>query len=271
MTSFLGVPVTVKGEPVGRLYLTDKQGAREFSPDDQALVETFALHAGIAIENARLHEQVQRLAVVGERERISRDLHDGIIQSIYGVTLALDDVPELIDEAPPEARRRVDAAIDQLHAVIRDIRTFIFGLRPVLLDGGTLLDGLQALADELRRNTVTMIEVAGSEPAGLPLEVVAELLSIAREALANVARHAAAGHAWVRVDEADGVVELEVGDDGAGFDANRQIGPAHHGLANMRKRATGIGAGLEVVSDPGSGTRIIVRIPRRAMQRGGRQ
>jgi signal transduction histidine kinase len=86
-----------------------------------------------------------------------------------------------------------------------------------------------------------------------------------------VARHAAAGHAWVRVDEADGVVELEVGDDGAGFDANRQIGPAHHGLANMRKRATGIGAGLEVVSDPGSGTRIIVRIPRRAMQRGGRQ
>src|SRR5690349_17095258 len=81
MTSVLGVPVTVRGRTVGNLYLTDKIGAREFSDDDQRLVETFASHAGIAIDNARLHEQVQRLAVVDERERISRDLHDGIIQN----------------------------------------------------------------------------------------------------------------------------------------------------------------------------------------------
>ena len=83
MGSFLGVPITVRGEVVGRLYLTNKQDAAEFSADDQALVETFALHAGIAIDNARLHDQVQRLAVVDERDRISRDLHDSVIQSIY--------------------------------------------------------------------------------------------------------------------------------------------------------------------------------------------
>ncbi len=142
MTSFLGVPITVKGDVVGRLYLTDKRDAAEFSANDQALVETFALHAGIAIENARLHEQVQRLAVVDERDRISRDLHDSIIQSIYAVTLSLDDVPELVSEDPDEARARVDAAIDALHAVIRDIRTFIFGLRPLLLDSGSVMDGL---------------------------------------------------------------------------------------------------------------------------------
>ena len=80
MDSFLGVPVTVKGDVVGRLYLTNKQGADEFGANDQALVETFALHAGIAIENVRLHEQVQRLAVVDERDRISRELHDSVIQ-----------------------------------------------------------------------------------------------------------------------------------------------------------------------------------------------
>ena len=105
MNSFLGVPVAVKGEVVGRLYLTNKRGAPEFSADDQALVETFALHAGIAIENARLHEEVQRLAVVDERDRISRDLHDSVIQMIYAVTLSLDDVPELVGEEPAEAQR----------------------------------------------------------------------------------------------------------------------------------------------------------------------
>jgi signal transduction histidine kinase len=271
MTSFLGVPVTVKGEAVGRLYLTNKQGAAEFSADDQALVETFALHAGIAIENARLHEQVQRLAVVDERERIGRDLHDGIIQSIYGVTLSLDDVPDLIGEAPKEAARRVDMAIDQLHAVIRDIRTFIFGLRPVLLDAGGLLDGLRTLADELRRNTATEIEVAGDDPADLPMEVIAELLAISREALANVARHAAAAHAWFRVSEADAVVELEIGDDGAGFDPRGVVGPAHHGLGNMRERARRLGGVLDVTSAPGAGTRIIVRVSRAARQPGGRE
>jgi GAF domain-containing protein len=79
MTSFLGVPITIKGISLGRLYLTNKIGATEFSDEDRSLVETFALHAGIAMENARLHEQLQRLAVVDERERISKDLHDGII------------------------------------------------------------------------------------------------------------------------------------------------------------------------------------------------
>jgi GAF domain-containing protein len=103
MHSFLGVPVTVKGRSVGNLYLTNKAGADEFSEDDQALVETFAIHAGIAIENARLHEQVQRLAVVDERDRISRDLHDGIIQSIYAVGLSLEDVPELVRSDPSNA------------------------------------------------------------------------------------------------------------------------------------------------------------------------
>ena len=94
------------------LYLTDKAGADEFAEDDQALVEIFAVHAGIAIENVRLHEQVQRLAIVDERDRIGQDLHDGIIQSIYAVGLSLEDVPELIRDDPEELERRVERAID---------------------------------------------------------------------------------------------------------------------------------------------------------------
>ena len=271
MDSFLGVPVTVTGEVVGRLYLTNKQNAAEFSDDDQALVETFALHAGIAIENARLHEQVQRLAVVDERDRISRDLHDSVIQSIYAVTLFLDDVPELVGEAPAEARQRVDHAIDALHGVIRDIRNFIFGLRPLLLDSGSLLDGLRALADELRRNTTTEIEISGGEPDDLSVEVVAELLAIAREALANVARHSQARHAWLHLAAPGESVRLEIADDGRGLNPQAALGRGHHGLDNMRARAKALGGTFDVESADGAGTRIIVVIPRAGTRRGARQ
>jgi signal transduction histidine kinase len=268
MQSFLGVPVTVKGKVVGRLYLTNKQGAGEFSGDDQALVETFALHAGIAIENARLYEQVERLAVVDERDRISRDLHDSVIQSIYAVTLSLDDVPELVSEAPDEARERVDDAIDALHGVIRDIRNFIFGLRPLLLDSGNLLDGLHALAGELRRNTTTEIEVVGEEPDGVVIEVVAELLAIAREALANVARHSGAGHASLLLSTPGERVRLEIADDGRGVALDASITRGHNGLANMRARAEALGGAFDITSGPGTGTRIIVAIPRNGTRRG---
>jgi signal transduction histidine kinase len=267
MSSFLGVPIGVKGEAVGRLYLTNKHGATEFSAEDQALVETFAVHAGIAIDNARLHEQVQRLAVVDERDRISRELHDSVIQSIYAVTLSLDDVPELVAEASAEASERVDEAIDALHAVIRDIRNFIFGLRPLLLESGNLGDGLRTLADELRRNTAIDVELGGDLDADLPIEIVAELLAIAREALANVARHSGARRASVHAEASEDRIRLQVADDGRGFPTIEQQAGGHHGLANMRARARAIGGMFEVESAPGAGARIIVTIPREQRER----
>lgn len=266
MRAFLGMPIRARGEVVGRLYLTNKIGAAEFSEDDQALVEMFALHAGIAIDNARLHDQVRRLAIVDERERISRDLHDSAIQAIYAQTLVLDDVPELITEDAGEAARRVDAAIDALHAVIRDIRNFIFGLRPVLLEGGSLADGLEHLATELRRSggVEVSVEVSGDDHASdLPIETVAELLALTREALSNVARHASASRAWVRLDADARRVRLELADDGRGFDADAAAEGGHHGLANIRSRADALGARFQVESAPEAGTRIIVTLPRR--------
>jgi signal transduction histidine kinase len=262
MRSFLGVPVTVKDEVVGRLYLTNKQDAAEFSGDDQALVETFALHAGIAIDSARLHEQVRRLAVFDERDRISRDLHDSIIQSIYAVTLSLDDVPDLIEESPTQARERVDAAIDTLHGVIRDIRNFIFGLRPLLLDSGNLLEGLSILSDEIRRNTAINVKLETDLDEELPLVVVAELLAIAREALANVARHSGAQHTAIGVGIEDGTVRLSIDDDGRGLALGTVPAGGHHGLGNMRARAEALGGTFTVSSEPAGGTRIIVTVPR---------
>ena len=262
MHSFLGVPVDVKGRSVGNLYLTDKAGAAEFSEDDQHLVETFARHAGIAIENARLLEQVQRLAIVDERERIGRDLHDSIIQSIYAVGLSLEDVPDLVHEDPDEVERRVERAIESLHLTIRDIRNFIFGLQPELLSGTTLLEGLGAVIEEFRHNSIIDVELqAGAIDAEPDQLVTAHLLGIVNEALSNVARHSGASRAmvWVRTDE-EGTLRLMIQDNGHGFDPSTSTSLGHQGLVNMRSRIETIGATIDLASDR-SGTTIEIRRP----------
>ncbi len=119
----------------------------------------FALRAGIAIENARLHEQVQLLAIVEERERISRDLHDGIIQAIYGVALSLEDVPSMMASDPDEASARVDRAIDSLNLAIREIRNFILGLRSELLHGADVIAGMATLAEEFSTSGAADVEL----------------------------------------------------------------------------------------------------------------
>lgn len=262
MRSFLGVPIVLAGVSVGNLYLTDKIDAPEFSEGDQALVEMFALHAGIAIENARLHDQVQRLAIVDERERIAKDLHDGIIQSIYGVGLSLEDLPELMDEDRDEARARVDRAIDALHVTIRDIRNFIMGLRPELLDDDDLVGSLEALAEEVRLSSLVEVDTAVDREAAaaIPAHARAAVFHITREALSNVARHAHATRASISLDMDGSAVRLQIDDNGLGFDPQSERASTHQGLTNMAGRATRHGGVLSIESGQGSGTRIIVLI-----------
>ena len=266
MRTFLGVPVTVKGRSVGNLYLTNKLTGASFSADDQRIVETFALHAGIAIENARLHEDVQRLAIVEERDRIGRDLHDSIIQSLYAVGLSLEDVPDLMDEVPGEAKARVERAIDALHGAIGEMRNFIFGLRPELLDRAGLAAGMAALADEFRVNTMldVRLDVDGVHADELAPDRSVEVLQIAREALSNVARHARATTVRLALTRDDDALRLVIADNGAGFRPERPRPGIHHGLANMQERAAALDASLTIDSREGTGTNIDLRVPLRA-------
>jgi two-component system, NarL family, sensor histidine kinase DevS len=261
MHSFLGVPIVVKGRSVGNLYLTDRARGLPFTAEDQDLVETFARHAAIAIENARLHEQVQRLAIVDERERISKDLHDGIIQSIYAVGLSLEDVPDLMADDPDEVVHRVERAIDSLHLTIRDIRNFIFGLRPELLSGASIEAGLAAIAEESRHNSMVDIELQVAQPIGEPtIETTAHLLAIVNEALSNISRHSGASRALVALSTDAAGLHLTITDNGHGFDAAAAKGPGHQGLGNMRSRAADIRATIEIDSEP-RGTTIRLDLP----------
>lgn len=263
MRSLLGVPIRVGGDPVGNLYLTDKGGAAEFSAGDQELVEMFAVHAGIAIQNARLHFEVQKLAIVDERLRISRDLHDGVIQSIYAVSLSLEDVEELIPAHPDEAAARVDRAIDRLHTTISDIRTFIVGLGSE--SGIGLEAALRGMAAELLAGSpmAMALDLSGAATleSRLHPEAAHELVQIAREAVSNIARHSGAHEAslTLRIDSDEAT--LQVDDDGVGFDPGQRLGSGHFGLANLRDRAGGLGGALSIESGPNEGTRIIVRLP----------
>ena len=200
-----------------------------------------------------------RLAVVEERDLIGRDLHDGVIQRLYGVTLQLEDVPALLTEDPEEAGARVDRAIDAIQAAIGDIRDFIYGLNSGLAGPADLGVEVEDLADEIAVASGLDIVVV-ADAVELSEARRAEMLAIVREALSNVVRHSGAGSARVEIRRSDHLLDVVVSDDGAGFTV-RPAAPDHHGLANMQRRAVGLGGTLAIESAPGSGTRIIVRMP----------
>jgi signal transduction histidine kinase len=264
MHSLLGVPINLGGRPIGDLYLTEKRGAPEFSEEDQRVVELFARQAAIAIEKARLHDHLASMRVVAERERIGRDLHDGVIQALYAVSLSLEDVDELIAADPAEATARVDRAIDAIHRAIADIRESIMGLRPAMA-GASLTTGIDALADDLRLTTAIDVETRST---AAPADLVAldddarnELLHLVREGLSNIARHSQATRARIELTADDGEVRLEIVDNGVGFDPAAAAASGHHGLVNLRERAAAAGGRLEIETRPGHGTRLLVHLP----------
>ncbi|HEY8135329.1 MAG TPA: GAF domain-containing sensor histidine kinase [Candidatus Limnocylindrales bacterium] len=262
MHSFLGVPVRSKGQSIGNLYLTNKRGGAPFNEADLRLVEMFALHAGIAMENARLHEEIGRLAIVQERERISQDLHDSIIQSLYGISLSLEDLPEIVSEDPAEGTARTDHAIDGIHATIRDIRNFIMGLQPELLMDADLSTGVETLAAEFRANTLIDLELhVDPDLPELPRDHAAHILAITRETLSNIARHSSATRAAIQLFAKDGTATLIVGDNGRGFDVEAARSSRQRGLGNLRARAEQVGGRLILASEEGSGTRVTAELP----------
>jgi signal transduction histidine kinase len=258
MKSFLGVTVRVRSQVYGNLYLTDKVGAEDFSDEDEALAEALALATGIAIENARLHDQVRMLSVIDDRDRIARDLHDRVIQRVFAVGMSLQGAARLPER--DQIVERVNKAVDDLDTTVTEIRTAIFELGESPLPGGlrrSAVELTKEMASSLGMRPEIIVE--GPIDNAVPQHIADHLLAVLREALTNVGKHAQATRCTVTIVVADDV-SLEVSDNGNGIRLPLAEG-AGLGLVNLRSRAEKVGGDFEVQVNEEGGTRVVWRAP----------
>jgi len=256
-------PLTSSGNLVGVLSAVTRS-ANPLDDHDIQVITAIGSWAGLAIENARLHNDARRLAVLEERDRIGMDLHDGIIQSIYGVGLVLEHARLLATEDPLKSQERIQQAIDSLNYTIRDIRSYILDLRPRQFGNENLLDALKRLAVEFRANTLAEATLAGDpdEIKEMSPAQAMVLFHICQEALANAAKHAHAKKVEISAWATPERFLLEVRDNGRGFDMTKMNMTLGHGLSNMHTRARHVGGDVEICSVVGEGTAILAWVPR---------
>ena len=261
MSSFLGVPIKVRDEVYGNLYLTDKIGWSEFTRDDEALVGALAVAAGIAIENARLHLHVKMAAVYEERDRLARDLHDTVIQRLFAVGLSLQSIAGKATE--PRDADRLRAAISDIDDTIRQVRTTIFEL------------GLDSTSKGPRSSVISLVQelspvigfdvgisLEGPIDAAISTEIEEHLLATLREALTNIGRHAGASQASVVLTVDDDVCRLRVVDDGRGIGSERSSTRGGGlGMLNMRRRAEKLLGSMELDVPDSGGTVLLWQVP----------
>jgi signal transduction histidine kinase len=258
MSSFLGVPIKVRDEVYGNLYLTDKIGWSEFTNDDLALVEVLALAAGIAIENARLHQQVQVVAVYADRDRMARDLHDTVIQRLFGVGLNLQSIA---GRAPQDLSAGLREMVAEIDRVIDRIRATIYQLGMGGEDRG-VRDHVATLVQELSALVGLNVEVSFEGPVdtAITAQVAEHLIASIRESVTNVGRHAHATQASVTIKIEDGRCRLTVLDNGVGFDWSR-VREGGLGLTNLRARAEKLDGTFVIEDAEGGGTSLTWQVP----------
>lgn len=253
------VPLVAAGRRLGLLGIANRRGGAAFTADERQVVELFAAQAAVAIEYDRARDELRRLDLMEERERIGRELHDGVIQSLFAVGMNLQAAAARA--AGPELEQRLNVAVTEIDNAIRDLRNYIFGLRPGILADRQLAQAIQGLASDFERESGVII-LADVDPAVAArlASQAGDIVQLVRESLSNVTRHASATTCRVSLREADGEAVLEIDDDGQGFDVEAAPGPGQ-GLPNLRERARSMGAALEIESSAGTGTTVRVRLP----------
>jgi PAS domain S-box-containing protein len=255
----LFVPLATDERVFGTLVVARRRGSPVFTAEHLRALELFAAQASVALEHGRIRAELQRLAVVEDRERIARELHDGIVQALFAVGLGLLSVEPLAAEEP--VRGRLREAVDSIDRVIADLRRYIFGLKPQAVGMETLGHAVATLAHEFEGRTgiLTALDTDPRLDFAAPA-ITGEVVQVAREALSNVARHAAATTCRVSLRYEAPLAVLEIDDDGRGFDT--EAVPGHgYGLANLRERAGAVGGSVDVASQPGQGTTVRLSFP----------
>jgi len=258
--SELTVPISVKGNIIGVLDIQSDQ-LNTFDTTDLELMRSLANQAGVAIENARLYEQAKQVAVLEERNRLARELHDSVTQTLYGITLYAQAAVGQLSlgnlEQVAENLREIQGTSQE---ILAEMRLLIYELRPPVLERDGLVGALQARlsAVEGRAGLKTTLK---SDLAGrLPAAIEEGLYRIAQEALNNVLKHAHALTITVSLSQRDKLITMEIADDGVGFEPERAKGQGGMGLPAMQERAAALGGRMAVSSKPGEGTRVIMEV-----------
>ena len=261
----LAVPVMVKGETVAVINV-DSTERNAFDDSDVKTLETLADQLAVAMENINLlvkqQDQSQRLAVADERDRIGRDLHDGVIQSMYAVGLTLEDISSRAGEEPESVKPRLEGVVNDLNQAIGDIRRYIMDLRPTELQGRRLEEALASLVGYLEdRSGVTVTVNLDMDPSLLPERYFVNIWHILQESFSNIEKYAHAEKVSVSLGVCDGDICLTITDDGAGFDLETAELGRGYGLPNIKDRAERLGGVLHITSSPGAGTTLDIKVP----------
>ena len=247
LVAFLAVPIVFRGDVVGAFYLANKDGG--FTADDQRLVRDLADHAAVLIEHSRLYEARRELSVLEERNRLARELHDALTQSLFGLRLRLE-------------AGDTEGATNLLEEIFAELRSLILQLRPPDLERDGLAASLAKHLEVVGRTHGIDTHLDAGRLGDVSTETEQALFRIAQEAVTNVVRHAAAAEVTVGLARRDDLVTLSISDDGQGFDpADHAISSRRLGLVSMRERAADLGGSLTIESEVGVGTTVRAQVP----------
>jgi nitrate/nitrite-specific signal transduction histidine kinase len=254
--SFMHVPIEIDGQIFG-VFNVDYTQLRAFGHEEQRLFMALAQRAALAIENAQLYGHARQVAVFEERQRLARELHDAVTQTLFSASLIAEVLPRLWELNPDEGRHRVRELHELTRGALAEMRALLVELRPAALEEADLSDLLRQLADSITGRARVPVTLQVDSTCPLPPQIKVALYRIAQEVLNNVAKHSGASQATISLRCEHDAVELMVSDDGRGFDP-RNVPPEHLGLGIMRERAEVIGATLEIASQIGQGTQVRV-------------
>ena len=255
--SWMWVPLAIKGRLIGAIGVAHTE-RKYFTAHHADLALTVANQAAITMVNAELYENAHTLAALQERQRLARNLHDAVNQSLFSAGLIAEVLPRLWERDPDEGRQSLEDLRRLTRGAQADMRLLLAELRPSTLTDAELGELLHLLGNALagRTNIPTSVTVEGE--GKLPTDVKVALYRLCQEGLNNIAKHAAASQVDIRLQYETGAIELYIRDDGRGFDPEQSL-PGHYGLSMMRERATAVGATLSITSQPGHGTEIVIR------------
>ncbi len=269
LASCLGVPIVVANSPIGVLLVIGRKNLTMVGPPEIRLIEATAQQLGLALENAQLHSKVEEMAILQERDRIAREIHDGLAQTLAFLNLQIGAIR---DEMKTGETEKVKAELEKMAKATGDaydeVREIIVGLDSEARLARRVSDlGLVSVLNQL----VSQFEEQSGIPAELslgkdswdqmPLRVQVQLLRVVQEALTNIRKHALATAARVQLEEQDGRLELQIIDNGRGFVPGSFSPEKHLGMGIMKRRVESLNGTLSVKSAPAAGTRIVVSLP----------